>query len=300
MARVDYYGLLGVQPRASRAELRAAYRRLARRLHPDANPPGEDDVVANRRMAALNEAYAVLYDPARRARYDLQRQRWADRQRRRVRTHSPSRGAELSAERSAPAPPARLIFRPSMDVQVRRAFTAMALLAVGVFGAYLALTRGALAGAALTGVGLIGAALSGMAALPYFEGNMVLTGDALFAHSPFGLLSPRVYRLDEICEVHWRPRWGRRGSAVRILIDYYRRDETGRPDERRYRSTWLMAVDDPGTLYRALHGRSTARKRAHTRPTWSAVMVGARDAIAVAVSLICVTVIAVLWAAART
>ena len=71
----DYYAILGVLPAASRGEVRAAYRRLARRHHPDVNPPDEDDVAANKFMRQLNDAYEVLNDPRRRAAYD--RQRWA-------------------------------------------------------------------------------------------------------------------------------------------------------------------------------------------------------------------------------
>ena len=71
----DYYAILGVPPTASRDEIRAAYRRLARRHHPDVNPPDEDDVAANKFMRQLNEAYEVLNDPRQRAAYD--RQHWA-------------------------------------------------------------------------------------------------------------------------------------------------------------------------------------------------------------------------------
>lgn len=60
-----HYELLGVAPRASTSEIRAAYRALARRCHPDLAyglPEGS--------MAELNEAWAVLGDPRRRAAYD--------------------------------------------------------------------------------------------------------------------------------------------------------------------------------------------------------------------------------------
>jgi hypothetical protein len=59
------YERLGVDPAASQAEIRAAYRRLAQRLHPDLGGPGSEGA-----MAALNEAWRVLGDPARRANYD--------------------------------------------------------------------------------------------------------------------------------------------------------------------------------------------------------------------------------------
>jgi curved DNA-binding protein len=65
MAR-DYYEVLGVPRSASAEELQAAYRRLARRYHPDVNKdPGAED-----RFKEVNEAYQVLSDPDTRARYD--------------------------------------------------------------------------------------------------------------------------------------------------------------------------------------------------------------------------------------
>jgi hypothetical protein len=191
------------------------------------------------------------------------------------------------------------VFRPSPDTQVHRAFLSMALLAAGVFGAYWALTRAALAGAALTGAGLIGAAVSGMAALPAFQGYLELTGEALIAYATFGLRAPRVYRLDEICEVHWRPRWGGHAAAVQIMIDYYRRDSTGGLDVRRFGSAWLAPVENPTELYRALRTRCSGRKRAETRPTWMAVVVSARRAIVVAVGLIAFVAVIILWAGSQ-
>jgi len=62
----DYYRLLGVPRDASTAEIRRAYRRLARQHHPDRNPhPDSPD-----RFRTLTDAYAALNDPIRRARYD--------------------------------------------------------------------------------------------------------------------------------------------------------------------------------------------------------------------------------------
>jgi curved DNA-binding protein CbpA len=67
MARQDdHYRVLGVGHDASTPEIRRAYRRLARQHHPDRNP-GPD---SPERFRSLAEAYAVLNDPARRARYD--------------------------------------------------------------------------------------------------------------------------------------------------------------------------------------------------------------------------------------
>jgi len=60
-----YYERLGVEPSASPSEIRAAYRKLARRYHPDVS-----NGKASAAMAAVNEAWRVLGDPERRAEYD--------------------------------------------------------------------------------------------------------------------------------------------------------------------------------------------------------------------------------------
>lgn len=60
-----YYDLLGIDPGASPEEIQRAYRRLARRHHPDVAPNGD-----RARMAEINAAWAVLGDPTRRRIYD--------------------------------------------------------------------------------------------------------------------------------------------------------------------------------------------------------------------------------------
>jgi curved DNA-binding protein CbpA len=62
----DYYGILGVEPSAGDAEIKTAYRRLARKYHPDVSK----EAGAEDKFKAVNEAYEALRDPARRKAYD--------------------------------------------------------------------------------------------------------------------------------------------------------------------------------------------------------------------------------------
>ena len=62
----DYYGILGVEPSAGESEIKTAYRRLARKYHPDVSK----EAGAEDKFKAVNEAYEALRDPQKRAAYD--------------------------------------------------------------------------------------------------------------------------------------------------------------------------------------------------------------------------------------
>ena len=66
----DYYSVLGVRPKASQEEIKAAYRALAKKYHPDKNRGARD---ASERFKEVGEAYAVLSDPKKRKHYDQMR-----------------------------------------------------------------------------------------------------------------------------------------------------------------------------------------------------------------------------------
>tara|TARA_R110000850_G_scaffold30630_2_gene84212 strand:- start:64983 stop:65873 length:891 start_codon:yes stop_codon:yes gene_type:complete len=70
---MDYYKILGVDKSATTQEIKKAYRKLARKLHPDLNP---NDPEAQKKFQQLNEANEVLSDPEKRAKYDKYGKEW--------------------------------------------------------------------------------------------------------------------------------------------------------------------------------------------------------------------------------
>src|SRR5512145_784126 len=69
----DYYKILGVERSADEKEVKSAYRKLARKYHPDVNP---GDKSAEDKFKEVNEAYEVLSDPEKRKRYDQLGPNW--------------------------------------------------------------------------------------------------------------------------------------------------------------------------------------------------------------------------------
>jgi len=73
MAGKDYYNILGVRRNATEQEIKQAYRRLARKFHPDVNPGNKN---AEARFKEINEAYEVLSDKEKRGKYDRYGEQW--------------------------------------------------------------------------------------------------------------------------------------------------------------------------------------------------------------------------------
>src|SRR4029453_5058024 len=69
----DYYETLGVSRTATADDIKQAYRKLARKYHPDVNP---GDTTAEEKFKDIGEAYAVLSDPEKRQRYDQLGEHW--------------------------------------------------------------------------------------------------------------------------------------------------------------------------------------------------------------------------------
>lgn len=93
MEYVDYYKILGLSKNASTEDIKKAYRKLARKYHPDVNPNNKE---AHKKFQEINEANEVLSDPEKRKKYDQYGKDWqhaeqfekARQQQQRQRTHS--------------------------------------------------------------------------------------------------------------------------------------------------------------------------------------------------------------------
>lgn len=109
----SYYEILGVPATATQAEIKASYRRLVRKYHPDIHP---DKRLAQRAMVQINEAYGILSDPDRRSFYDVEQAAA-----RRAAGGSPGPSATARHSASAPSPNARQTPRPAAEKAIRDA-----------------------------------------------------------------------------------------------------------------------------------------------------------------------------------
>ena len=73
MTYIDYYKVLGIDKKASEGDIKKAYRKLARKYHPDLNP---DDKEAEKKFKEINEANEVLSNPEKRTKYDQYGKDW--------------------------------------------------------------------------------------------------------------------------------------------------------------------------------------------------------------------------------
>ena len=70
---IDYYKILGIPKTATESDIKTAYRKLARKYHPDLNP---NDETAKKKFQQANEANEVLSDPEKRKKYDKYGKDW--------------------------------------------------------------------------------------------------------------------------------------------------------------------------------------------------------------------------------
>jgi curved DNA-binding protein len=99
---VDYYKLLGVEKTATPRDIKNAYRKLARKYHPDLNPNDKD---AKKKFQQINEANEVLSDPDKRKKYDQYGKDWQhsdqfEKQKQQQQQHSNFRGTKYSGSES--------------------------------------------------------------------------------------------------------------------------------------------------------------------------------------------------------
>ena len=86
MEYIDYYQILGIERSATQADIKRAYRKMARLYHPDLHP---DEPSAQTKFQQINEANEVLSDPEKRRKYDEYGQYWARVDQMGAQEHSP-------------------------------------------------------------------------------------------------------------------------------------------------------------------------------------------------------------------
>ncbi|NQX38931.1 curved DNA-binding protein [Pedobacter steynii] len=89
MAFIDYYKILGIDKKASQDDIKKAYRKLARKYHPDLNP---NDKESNKKFQEINEANEALSDPDKRKKYDEYGANWKNSEQFEQAQRSQSRG----------------------------------------------------------------------------------------------------------------------------------------------------------------------------------------------------------------
>lgn len=99
---VDYYKILGIDKTATQKDIKSAFRKMARKFHPDLNPNDKD---ANKNFQQINEANEVLSDPEKRKKYDQYGKDWQhgeefERAKQYQQQSSDSRGARFSGAQS--------------------------------------------------------------------------------------------------------------------------------------------------------------------------------------------------------
>jgi curved DNA-binding protein CbpA len=275
MTELDPYQVLGIEATATDEQVREAYRRLARLVHPDTAPEWEDDEDCTRWMMMLNDAYAVLRDPLKRAQYDRMRLGLARhagaaqaRSHRRpgayyetpqaIRTYVRPDSAETPARR----PPAQgwpeVVFEDTKTAQF--AFGAF-LAGMALYTSLISLTAEPLW--FVLPVGILGAAIAAIHVIAVgtsLSGYLVLGKASLIERWTFAWFRKRSYRYEQICDVNGDER------SRRIAIDYYLCDSTGQVDRSHRLRRWLRSAHEYDALLKELRARTVGLPGDGVRP----------------------------------